>query len=299
MYFFKSKSIQNVKTWHAVFTHVNNSNDIKIPTSFGQSWRMMLYLSSAPFTGCNPFVFQIRIMSNKRKISDGGNHQQVTLKRFKKSPASTDGGQAKQSNQKKSSKPVGAKALKIAAKWKKKKKYVFKNAKSTPGQNGTFRKKTDDVDGSKKVGDNVEKGDDGKKHRKKRKKKKKPKQADGKNLQKVETEEKDVDERRTKLSETNKDSHKAVNKAWTKEKRKGMKSAGGEMKNQEKSVLPRKPEDVSANWKAMLAVSFNFVICQSKLLCKLTYYWYPKVGSDVAFMYMIYIYSGCCVCMSV
>ena len=36
------------KTQHAVITHANTSNDIKIPTFFGKSWGMMLYLSSAP-----------------------------------------------------------------------------------------------------------------------------------------------------------------------------------------------------------------------------------------------------------
>ena len=46
------------KTRHAVITHVNTSNGIKIPTFFGKSWGMMLYLFNAPFSYpvCNTAV---------------------------------------------------------------------------------------------------------------------------------------------------------------------------------------------------------------------------------------------------
>ena len=36
------------KTQHAVITHADNSNGIKIPTFWGKSWGMVLHLSSAP-----------------------------------------------------------------------------------------------------------------------------------------------------------------------------------------------------------------------------------------------------------
>ena len=42
----KSVSLER-KTWHAVITHANTSNDIKIPTFLEKSWGMMLNLSNA------------------------------------------------------------------------------------------------------------------------------------------------------------------------------------------------------------------------------------------------------------
>ena len=36
------------KTQHAIITHANTSNGIKIPTFLVKSWGMVLYLSSAP-----------------------------------------------------------------------------------------------------------------------------------------------------------------------------------------------------------------------------------------------------------
>ena len=38
------------KTQHAVITHVNTSNGIKISTFWGKSWWVMLFLSNAPLT---------------------------------------------------------------------------------------------------------------------------------------------------------------------------------------------------------------------------------------------------------
>ena len=48
IYISSKVSQSRTKTQYAVITHANTSNDIKIPTSFGKSWGMMLYLSSAP-----------------------------------------------------------------------------------------------------------------------------------------------------------------------------------------------------------------------------------------------------------
>ena len=49
IFIFLQKSVSlEYKTQHAVISHANTSNGIKIPTFFGKSWGMMLYLSNAP-----------------------------------------------------------------------------------------------------------------------------------------------------------------------------------------------------------------------------------------------------------
>ena len=45
------------KTQHAVITHANTSNGMKIQTFFGKSLGMMLNLSSAPFKSIS--IFQL------------------------------------------------------------------------------------------------------------------------------------------------------------------------------------------------------------------------------------------------
>ena len=46
------------KTRHAVFSHANTSNDIKIPTFFGKKLGMMLNLSNAPLMSqcCSQYI---------------------------------------------------------------------------------------------------------------------------------------------------------------------------------------------------------------------------------------------------
>ena len=69
IFIFLQKSVQNNlqkkvnlerKTPHAVITHANTSNGIKIPTYFENSWGMMLNLSNAPLkhheTSCSVYT---------------------------------------------------------------------------------------------------------------------------------------------------------------------------------------------------------------------------------------------------
>ena len=44
------------KTQHAVITQANTANGIKIPTFFGKSWGMMLYVSSIPLKMVSTFT---------------------------------------------------------------------------------------------------------------------------------------------------------------------------------------------------------------------------------------------------
>ena len=47
IFIFLKNLVNPEKTQHAVITHANTSTGIKIPTFFGKSWGMMLYLSNA------------------------------------------------------------------------------------------------------------------------------------------------------------------------------------------------------------------------------------------------------------
>ena len=56
------------KTRHAVITHANTSNGIKISTFFGKSWGMMLNLSNAPLSHC--FYVNVAARSGVKRFAN-------------------------------------------------------------------------------------------------------------------------------------------------------------------------------------------------------------------------------------
>ncbi|XP_072026600.1 uncharacterized protein [Amphiura filiformis] len=255
---------------------------------------------------------EISRMADKRKLTQDG--YQNKPKRFKPSSTKKHTGQTKPPAAKSIKRAAGAiaagkKGIK-AAKWKKKQKYVFKRAKSTPGTKESYRKIQDDTDRTK-TDQNLESEKDVsvKKKKKKKRRKKNPKQLSvgdnqvnskaSENGQPLEKAEKDVSVKKNKkkrkkkkpkqlsvggnqmksktsengkplenatsttqtLSVPNESTKDSFDKSLKKKKKKKGKGSklGKDGKDQQKDgnksdvVLPKEPEDVSANWKAMLS----------------------------------------------